>query len=675
LTYYAFTTFISAFLLFQIQPIISKYILPWFGGTPTVWSTSILFFQVFLLGGYAYTYLLIDKLNARKQGIVHLTLLGSSVGLFLLTWLAWESPITPDTYLMPYGTNLPVLHILMILAISVGPAYFMLSTNTPIMQAWFNYAYPGKSPYRLYAFSNASSLLALISYPFLVEPALELSTQANLWSLCYIIFVICIGYGALRVIRMNLFIKGKSTATEAKPSTERESRPSAGIQSLWIILTACASVMLLATTSQISHEVAVVPFFWILPLTLYLLSFILCFSSEWWYPRNVYAAALFVSSILLCFVLSQETLLNTLIYITVYSFILFICCMICHGELVRLKPHPRYLTSFYMMVATGGAIGGIAVNFIAPCVFTDFWEFQLGLLGCWVILLITSQVNKPPGRTKRVSLLIFTMLLSFTIMLGSIFFLYIQDETMNLLEASRNFYGVLKVKETNHDDPSQQAYILKHSTTVHGFQYTEEVNSHKPTTYYTERSGVGLAILHHPKREVGLRIGIIGLGVGTLAAYGRMDDTIRFYEINPDVIRLAEGAGGYFSYLKDCQAQVEVVQGDARISLEQELNIDEPQHFDLLIIDAFSSVSIPIHLLTKEAFNIYLQHLQPDGVLAFHISHRHLDLWPVIWKIADYFQLNETFSTCHQFQNEASSRKKLPTFGCGLMAIVTCFES
>jgi spermidine synthase len=225
-------------------------------------------------------------------------------------------------------------------------------------------------------------------------------------------------------------------------------------------------------------------------------------------------------------------------------------------------------------------------------------------------------------------------------MLGSIFFLYIQDETMNLLEASRNFYGVLKVKETNNDNPSQQAYILKHSATIHGFQYTEEVNSHKPTTYYTERSGVGLAILHHPKREAGLRIGIIGLGVGTLAAYGRMDDTIRFYEINPDVIRLAEGAGGYFSYLKDCQAQVEVVQGDARISLEQELNIDEPQHFDLLIIDAFSSVSIPIHLLTKEAFNIYLQHLQPDGVLAFHISHRHLDLWPVIWKIADYFQLN-----------------------------------
>jgi len=424
-------------------------------------------------------------------------------------------------------------------------------------------------------------------------------------------------------------------------ATASETRPSVGVRLFWVALAACASVMLLATTNQISQEVSVIPFLWVLPLTLYLLSFIFCFSGRRCYSRTGYTIALFIGNALFCwlFYYGQETL-NILAQIGIYSLVLFLCCMICHGELARLKPHPRYLTSFYLLISIGGALGGIAVNMVAPRVFTGFWEFPAGLLGCWGLLLIAFFAGDwRSDKSRRASWLTDTLLMAGIAMLGMTLFLYVRQDSVNVLEASRNFYGVLEVKEINVDDPGQQAYELVHGATIHGFQYLEDERRDLPTVYYTEESGVGLALLHHPRRETGLRIGVVGLGVGTLATYGRPGDTIRFYEINPQVIRLAEGEDGYFTYLGDTQAQVEIVPGDARVSMERELAAGDRQQFDLLVVDAFSSGSIPVHLLTQEAFDTYLNHLQPDGIIALHISNSHVDLRPVVQGQADYFRL------------------------------------
>lgn len=394
---YTLTVFLSAFLLFQIQPLIGKCILPWFGGVPSVWSTSMLFFQVLLVGGHAYAHWLVGRLSARKQRIVHLALLGISLCLLLVTGLVWDSPITPGAHWKPSG-KFPMWQIPKTLAVSVGLPYFILSTTNPLMQTWLNYHDPERSPYRLYALSNAGSLLGLVTYPFLVEPALVLKTQANLWAWGYIAFAVCVGYGALRTRRLNAAVAGHaagSTAPKARPLAEGEARPGLTIRFFWVALSACASVMLLATTNQISQEVSVIPFLWVLPLTLYLLSFILCFSSKRWYSRIGYTVALFIGNAIFCwlFYYGQEAL-NILVQIGVYSLVLFLCCMICHGELARLKPHPRYLTSFYLLISTGGALGGIAVNLVAPYVFTGFWEFPVGLLGCWGLLLIAFLLTK-----------------------------------------------------------------------------------------------------------------------------------------------------------------------------------------------------------------------------------------------------------------------------------------
>ena len=644
MTYYTLTVFLSAFLLFQVQPLIGKYILPWFGGVPSVWSTSMLFFQVLLVGGHAYAYWLVGRLSARKQGIVHLALLGISLCLLLVTGLVWDSPITPGAHWKPLGTEVPMWQILKTLAVSVGLPYFILSTTNPLMQTWLNYHDPERSPYLLYALSNAGSLLGLVAYPFLVEPALVLKTQANLWAWGYIAFAVCVGYGALRTKRLNAAVVGhkvEPAAPQARPPAEGEARPGVTIRFFWVTLSTCAAVMLLATTNQISQEVSVIPFLWVLPLTLYLLSFILCFSGKRWYSRTGYTVSLFIGNAIFCwlFYYGQETL-NILVQIGVYSLVLFLCCMICHGELARLKPHPRYLTSFYLLISTGGALGGLAVNLVAPYVFTGFWEFPVGLLGCWGLLLIAFFAGDwRSDRRRWASPLTDTLLMSGIAMLGVTLFLYVHKDSMSVLQSSRNFYGVLRVKEINADEPHQQAYELVHGTTIHGFQYLEEEKRGLPTVYYTEGSGVGLAILHHPQRDAGLRIGVVGLGVGTLAAYGRPSDTIRFYEINPEVIRLAEGEGSYFTYLKDCPARVEIVPGDARISMEREWAAGDLQRFDLLVVDAFNDGSIPVHLLTKEAFDTYLSHLQPDGVMALHISNRHMDLRPVVQELADYFRL------------------------------------
>lgn len=655
---YALSVLLSAFLLFLVQPMVGKFILPWFGGAPTVWSTVLLFFQVALTGGYAYAYWLLGRARNRLQGLMHLILLGLSLGLLLLTALVWPSPLTPDASWRPQGSAQPILGILRVLAVSVGIPYFLLSSNSTLVQGWFSREYRDRTPYRLYVLSNAGSLLALVSYPFLFEPNLTIRAQAWLWSVGYVAFALSTAYLAWRTYRQvsdTAVPKDKST-----PHAE-EARPGIATHILWIGLAACASTLLIAVTSQITQEVAVIPFLWILPLALYLLSFILAFSGGRWYARRFYLIAFFMLSFVSLWMLVKWPPFSMVTQIILYALLLFAGCMACHGELYKLRPHPRFLPSFYLMIAVGGAVGGIYVNLIAPYLFSSgFWELQWGLVACGVFFALVLHYERVPSRAKQSARAqrrratkarqtevpqrwsfkpTVVVLVVLTILLGTLTVLIMRAISSDALLAMRSFYGVSRVWEINSERPQWRAYQLTHGKTVHGFQFAADELRDAPTTFYAETSGVGLAFLNHPARPAALRVGALGLGIGVIASYGQAGDTFRFYEINPDVIRIAQGEGGYFSFLSDSPAHIDITPGDARVSLERELANDGPQNFDLLVLDAFSGDAVPLHLLTKEAFQIYLKHLKPDGIMAIHVSNRYFNLHWAVYRLADEFRL------------------------------------
>jgi hypothetical protein len=405
------------------------------------------------------------------------------------------------------------------------------------------------------------------------------------------------------------------------------------------MLAATASILLLATTSQITQEVAVIPFLWVLPLTIYLISFILAFSGERWYSRQAYIVLFFIATLLVGWALGRADSLNISVQIGIYSLGLFAACMVCHGELYRMRPHPAHLTRFYLMVSVGGALGGIFINFVAPFIFKAYWELPLGYTLCWILFLAVTFITVIAVQRRWVYVVNSVMLLSMVFVSGARSYQQIKADLGNDLLIQRNYYGVVRVRELDAGNPLNARYALVHGVTIHGYQFLSDVKIDIPTAYFGTTSGGGLAILNDPKRGQAMRVGILGLGIGTLAAYGQPGDVYRFYEINPLVIDLANGMGGYFSYLSSSRAQVEIVPGDARLSLENELAANGSQNFDVLILDCFSSDSIPIHLLDVEAFDLYLQHLRPDGILAVNISNRHLDLVPVVWTLADHLGL------------------------------------
>jgi SAM-dependent methyltransferase len=604
---YALTIVVSAFLLFQVQPVIAKIILPWFGGSAAVWTTCMLFFQTVLVLGYLYAHATVRYLRPRVQMTLHVALLLISAVVL---------PIYPGAWLKPSGTGDPVFGILGVLAATVGLPYFLLSTTGPLLQAWYARQYKGAIPYRLFALSNAGSMFALVSYPFLFEPVYTTRQQAGMWSIGFGLFIALCAFTAIR--------SGTSFVAELAPEAEAGEKPSAAQYWTWMALAACASTLLLAITNHLSQNVAAIPFLWVLPLSVYLLTFILCFEGSGWYRRFPYLPLVAVALGSMAYAMAGDLEGNVSIKLLVplFSMGLFTCCMVCHGELARMKPHPRYLTQFFLSVSAGGAAGGLLVGLVAPHFFNAFYELPLGLVGCAFRVVLVLKQDPELGWFKHwrqpAPLVAAALALTLAVYVG----LEIRKEEKNARLLVRNFYGGLRVKDSGSPTAQDSVRTLIHGTINHGEEYLNPAKRDIPITYYGGGSGVAQAVRDRQKNGP-IRIGVIGLGTGTMAAFGKPGDYIRFYEINPLVPHIAREQ---FYFVPDSKAKVEIAMGDARLSLERE----QPENFDIIVVDAFSSDAIPVHLLTREAMDLYFRHMKPDGILVVHISNRYLNLQPVL---------------------------------------------
>ncbi len=629
----------GAFLLFQVQPIISKYILPWFGGTSAVWITAMLFFQVLLLLGYSYIFFL-GKFSLKKQILIHLGFVSFITGLVLWLFPLWQAPILPDISWKLSDDFSPIVQVLEILFISVGLPYLLLSTTSIVLQKWYSDTHQGKSPYLFYAFSNAASLIGVVSYPILIEPFLSLQQQGIWWSFGFLL------YSALLFLTCLLTWRFISSQKQTK---QKESSQKVAVYAsvnkkmvlLWFLLAATSTLLLLAITNVLTQSIAPVPFLWLLPLTLYLLSFIVCFSGKQWYWRNLYAY-LFLLTMPWALVFVQFGAPSVLSGTLIYGILLFSSCMLCHGELYEYKPHPQYLDLFYVVIACGGAVSGILVGIIAPLLFKGLWEIYIGFYLTFLIAIVALIQYKSSWLYRHMHVFFWSKkefylfcAIGFPIVLVTVSFIVLSFKGLDSITVWRSFYGVLTVKKKTID--AVTFTVLNHGHITHGKQASSGPLRYKPNTYYAKGSGVYFAFTQHPKRERGLTVGIVGLGTGTLAAFGKKGETYRFYEINPQVIEIANKD---FTYLKDSHATIQVITGDGRLSLEKEVRENDPKKFDLLVLDAFNGDAIPVHLLTKEAFAIYLKRLDPSsGIIAVHISNNYLDLNPPLVKLAEYYHL------------------------------------
>lgn len=619
--------FLSAFLLFQVQPIIARFILPWYGGTPAVWTTCMLFFQVGLLAGYTYAHVLVTAFRKQPkiQAAIHLAILLIACALL---------PIVPPEHMRPDGTEAsPALGIVKLLFFTVGLPYLAIAASGPLLQHWFSETFPGKSPYRLYAVSNFGSLLGLLSYPFVFEPIFRLTSQTWIWSGTFAVYTVLAILCAIVLLKKGRNKKTTEDVEEAVPDS-----PTLFHRILWITFAACGSVLLIALTSQMCQDVAVVPFLWVLPLALYLITFIISFDHARWYYRPVWIplAVIFVGAMV--YLMNQQfddTEMHIGYQILIYSMTVLTTCMICHGEMVRLKPHPHFLTSFYLSVSLGGALGGLFVSQVAPRLFNGYWEVHFILV--FLALLVAFQLFRA-YRSLEWKIGISVASLCAVSLLSVFLYKHYEELRDGSIDVRRGFYGVIRIYE-NYVGTEDAYRALFHGRISHGRQYLDEKYVDLATTYYGKDSGVGTLFRFHPNRidpeeRLPMKVGMIGLGVGTIAAHMREGDTLRLYEINPQVEDLARK---HFSYLSRCDGEVSVTLGDGRVSLEQELAKEGSHKFDALFVDAFSGDSIPIHLLTKEAFEIYFQHLKDKGVLIVHITNLHLDLSDPVRRLADEF--------------------------------------
>ncbi|SDO46128.1 hypothetical protein SAMN05216303_1011467 [Rhodoferax sp. OV413] len=599
---FAATIFSSAFLLFLVQPLIAKQILPWFGGSAAVWSICMVFFQVVLLAGYAYSDWLTQR-PARLQAAVHCTLL-----LISLAFL----PIVTAAHWKPTGAEDPSLWILGLLVGTIGLPYFLLSTTGPLVQSWLARTHWGVEVYRYFSLSNLASLASLLAYPVLIEPYTALREQALGWSWGYAGFVLLCITASLYAAGLQRPVRSKATA-QAGPA---DAAPSWSTYGVWLALPALATWLLLAVTNHITQNVAAVPFLWVLPLSVYLLSFVFTFENDRWYRRSLLLPAAAVALLLCAYGLQHSIGYGLATGVPLYVVGLFVLCMFLHGEMAAMRPGHAYLTRFYLLLSLGGALGGVTVGLVAPHVLPAYYEMGVGLV---LVAVLGAVIFRKQRLRAGVCVLL---------VLACSYFVWeqVRDEQDGTRRMARNFYGTLSSLDSiDKDDPQHSVRQLYHGSVKHGEQYLATERRREPTAYYGKTSGVGRAILSAPATP--RRVGLIGLGAGTLATYGRASDVYRVYEINPQVFEFADSE---FSFLKDSPAQIERVLGDARLALERE----PPQRFDVLAVDAFSGDSVPIHLITAEAMQAYLRHMQPDGVIAFHVTNRFLNLAPVVEKIA-----------------------------------------
>jgi hypothetical protein len=604
---FAFTAFLSAFLLFWVQPLLGHFILPWFGGSPSVWTVCLLFFQTMLVAGYFYSHLLQKKWMLGKNLWVHGCLL--LVSCLLL-------PVIPETSWRPTGGGDPSGRILGLLFVTVGLPYILLSATAPLLHSWHARRSGDAGGYRLYAWSNGGALTALVLYPTLLAPNFGRILQSQIWAFAF-------GILALALIRCGWLARSRSDHHQSDIMPEWSPPPGAGDRVLWIVLPMLGTLLLTSITQIISQDISVVPLLWVLPLALYLLSHILAFTHGRFYPKNVGRWLSCFASGALVYALDREHKAGVLEQLLLFNGGLFLLCWMLHGELARLKPEGRYVSSFYLSLAVGGALGGAFVGIIAPLLFSSYVEVHIGLVCSAVALLILvwRDADGPlhQGRKLWAWGLLGLLCIAMTWKLAS----DVQGRHKKTLFVSRSFFGALQVKTyALRSKPDDRIRHLLDGRISHGFQYLDPEKRNLPTAYFVEESGVGLAMLYRPDDE-GRNFGVIGLGVGTLASYTDPGDSISFYELNPDVVEVSKR---YFSYLNDAGGVVDVHVGDGRLALERA----PYQGFDVLVLDAFSSDAVPTHLLTKEAMKIYWRHLDPEGILAINVTNRHINLLPVI---------------------------------------------
>jgi len=639
---YAAAVLAGAVLVFQVQPIAGKFLLPTFGGGASVWTTCMFFFQTMLLAGYAWAHGLTSALPVRLQPLLHGTLLLVSAAFLPLSF----SVVAGDA-----ASRAPGGLIWTALLASLGLPFLLLASTAPLVQRWSSITRPSRSPYHLYALSNAGALAALLSYPALVEPAFSLRGQTALWTAGYVLFLLASLAVCAVVLRHSRTAAGGAASASRTGKGAAEARWPVANAFLTVFLSACGVVMLLAVTNQVTQNVAPVPFLWVLPLVAFLATYIVTFSGERWYDRTTWGSLFVVAASVLVLLEFFATSFDIVPVVAAFLLVLVCVCMVCHGELYRLRPAPQNLGLYYLLLGFGGALGGAFVSVVAPLVFTRYWEGLTGAFLVYVALgLVVIRGGGDPGprglspleaRLARwarplfvagwsAGLLLFPAIVA---MLGSL-------SSRQDIASVRNFYGLLQVAEATAADPPRR--VLVDGTTVHGFQLLEAGRALTPTSYYAANTGIGRLLARLEETGADARVGIIGLGAGTLAVYGNEGFRFRFYELNPAVQDLAER---YFTFLDSAGSRVDVVIGDGRISLARELEEAGGHNYDVLVVDAFSSDAIPVHLLTLEAQRLYWSHLAPDGVLAFHVTNNYLDLAPVIATVAEALGKTATLVT------------------------------
>ncbi len=601
---------ISAFLLFLVQPLVAKMLLPLYGGASAVWIACSVFFQLALFLGYVLADFLIRRTTPGIQRTTYLALLGLSFLFFPLESVLHHTALT---------NSWPSLAIVGRLAVTIGVPFITLSMTASLSQHWFLLA--GRAePYRLYAISNLSSFLALLSFPLVLEPSLDLSAHITIWTLLLLV---------LTAITTLLILLGQASAPNP-PRYQDDISLHAGTLSdrvYWLCCSACGVIILLAVTNYLCADIAPIPLLWVAPLALYLATYIISFGT-----LSMHSGALFllgyIAAIAAFFFGVAESAVLTAMAALLGAH--FFGCALCHFELAQSRPPSQSLSSYYKHVALGGVLGGLFVGILAPLVFDRYYEIVIALTAPLIIRLWGLGRRRHSAHPGRIPLLLFTLLLMGLTIGGRLSASFYSDNTRR----SRNFYGTLAVTDYRSANPPYRE--LSHGSTVHGLQVLTAERSNTPTMYYGRTSGIGLAIESLPEHP--RAVAVVGLGAGTLAAYARPGDTFHFIELNPEIIRIAREE---FTYLKQSQGRTLVSQADGRLALES-----FPDHsLDLTLIDAFNGDAIPVHLITKEALELYLRKSAPNGLLVFHISNRYLDLAPVLRSITDTLNLSAALIT------------------------------